>query len=219
MRGQPVVGRGRGGEQHRLDPRPSAASAQPARRVARPAPARRAAGRGRWRRRRRRRPASAAKRSWPVLDRVVVRHDDERDADVDLGAARRRSPAGVAPDLEGPPGRLLDGAAVHDRVGERDADLDGVGPGVGHGPHDVEPGRAEAAGHVRHEQLAARVPLRPQVASRGSFERLAEQLGHLLGVLVAPARQGDEHGRAGRDSPSRRPGHPGRGRGPAPGPG
>ena len=47
-------------------------------------------------------------------------------------------------ELERPLRRLLDRAAVHHRVGERDADLDGVGAGVGHGPHDVEPGAARA---------------------------------------------------------------------------
>ena len=62
-------------------------------------------------------------------------------------------PAGVAPCVERPLRRLLDGRAVHHRVGERDADLDGVGAGGGDRAHDVEPVVVEAAGDVRDEQL------------------------------------------------------------------
>src|SRR5581483_9254495 len=80
-------------------------------------------------------------------------------------------------DLDGPAGGLLDDPPVHHRVGERDPDLDGVGTGVGHRPHDVEPGRAEPAGHVGHEQLPALLPPGPEVSlqvhSSGSPRRSA----------------------------------------------
>ena len=68
-----------------------------------------------------------------------VDHADRRRAEVERALAR-----------------LLDRAAVHDRVGERDADLDRVGARVDDGAHDVAPLAAEPAGDVRDEQLAAR---------------------------------------------------------------
>src|SRR5262249_5708775 len=54
-------------------------------------------------------------------------------------------------------------APVHHRIGERDADLDGVGTGVDDGAHDVEPSRAQAAGDVGGEQRAARITFPTQV--------------------------------------------------------
>ena len=69
--------------------------------------------------------------------------------------------------------RLLDGGAVHHRIGERDADLDRVGAGVGDGPHDVEPPRAEPAGDVRDEQLAAGRASCAQVRFERTFERVS----------------------------------------------
>ena len=52
---------------------------------------------------------------------------------------------------------------VHHRIGERDADLDGVGAGGGDGAHDVEPTRTETAGDVRDQELAARLPTGAQM--------------------------------------------------------
>src|SRR5215211_7587979 len=86
-----------------------------------------------------------------VGDDVVIRHDDERDAHVELrgfGNDLRRRGAEIERALR----RLLDGAPVHDGVGERDADLDGVGARVGDRSHHVEPARTETAGDVRREQ-------------------------------------------------------------------
>ena len=62
-----------------------------------------------------------------VVDDVVVGHRRERDADVEAGRLvedRRWRRPGVECGLR----CLLDDRAVHHRVGERDADLDGVGP-------------------------------------------------------------------------------------------
>ena len=78
-----------------------------------------------------------------VLDRVVVRHHDERDVDVEAGEVRRDA-RGRRTDVQRALRRLLDRAAVHHRVRERDADLDRVGAGGGDRAHDVEPGRARA---------------------------------------------------------------------------
>ncbi len=94
-----------------------------------------------------------------VGDDVVVRHDQEGDAHFELsgfGDDLRRSGA----EIEGALRRLLDRASVHDGIGERDADLDGVGARVGNRSHHVEPARAETARDVRREQRA------PGVASR-----------------------------------------------------
>ena len=66
-------------------------------------------------------------------------------------------------EVEGSAGRLLDGEAVHHRVGERDADLDRVGAGLGDRPDDVEPSRTETTGDVRHEQLGPGVAAGAQV--------------------------------------------------------
>ena len=66
--------------------------------------------------------------------------------------------------------RLLDRAAVHDRVGERDADLDRVGARVDDRAHDVAPLAAEPAGDVRDEQLARRASRAARAgAPRGSL--------------------------------------------------
>src|SRR5207302_9104704 len=106
-----------------------------------------------------------------MLDGVVVGHDDQGDCDVNLGQVGDDVGRG-GPDLDGPARRLLDDAPVHYRVGERDADLDGVGAGVGHGPDHVEPGGAQPARHVRDQELAAGLPPGPEVRlevhSRGS---------------------------------------------------
>ena len=64
-----------------------------------------------------------------VRDEVVVRHHDQRHGRVELGellddADRCRA------EVERALRRFLDRAAVHDRVGERDADLDRVGAAV-----------------------------------------------------------------------------------------
>ena len=60
---------------------------------------------------------------------------------------------------------------VHHRVGERDADLDGVGTGIGHGPQRGEPPVVHPAGDVGDEQLAARSRAARSVASNGSRRR------------------------------------------------
>ena len=133
-----------------------------------------------------------------VEDEVVVGHRHQRHADVDAGVSEDAGRRGAA--VERALRRLLDGGAVHHRVGERDADLDGVGAGRGHGPHHVEPVGREAAGDVGHEQLAPGVTRRPQArAPQAAHRSQVEQLHHLLGVLVAPARQGDQHRRARRE--------------------
>ena len=107
-----------------------------------------------------------------VLHRVVIRHHDERDVDVELAPASATMPAGRRADVERPLRRLLDRAAVHHRIRERDADLDRVGAGRGDRAHDVEPAGAEPAGDVGDEQLVARVALAPAGAARASLERL-----------------------------------------------
>ena len=69
----------------------------------------------------------AANRVGPgVMDEVVVRHHGERDVDVErrhLVEDRRRRDTVLERVLR----RLLDDRAVHHRIGERDADLDGIG--------------------------------------------------------------------------------------------
>ena len=75
-----------------------------------------------------------------VVHDVVVRHRRQRDPDVEAGRLvedRRWRRAGI----EGGLRRLLDHRAVHHRVGERDADLDGVGAGRRGGAHGVDPAR------------------------------------------------------------------------------
>ena len=125
--------------------------------------------------------SAAAKRSVAhVADRVVVGH--HRPA----GRRRRASPTVVddarrrRAEVERALRRLLDRAAVHHRVGERDADLDRVGAGVGDRAHDVEPVRAEPAGDVRDEQLVpglapgrAGAPRATHVTSRSPVRRSA----------------------------------------------
>ena len=133
--------------------------------------ARRAGGRARSRRRRRpaRRRVRAALVSH-VRDEVVIRHHDRAaPATSMLGhrvdhADRRRA------EIERALARFLDRAAVHDRVGERDPDLDRVGARVDDGAHDVAPLAPEPAGDVRHEQLARpRRGALAQMRSRGSL--------------------------------------------------
>ncbi len=108
-----VVGRGGCGEQHRLDVVRIGGLGPPAELVEREVgqDRRRDAGVGE----RRREPAVAH-----VPDRVGVGHDDERDVDVEGGGVVDHA-RGRRPEVEGPPRRLLDGEAVHHRVGERDA--------------------------------------------------------------------------------------------------
>ncbi len=75
-----------------------------------------------------------------VVDDVVVGHRGDRDADVEVGGGvedRRWRRPGVEGDLR----RLLDHRAVDHRVGERDADLDGVGTGRRGGAHGIDPTR------------------------------------------------------------------------------
>ena len=100
-------------------------------------------------------------------------------------ARRRRRAASAAEDaqrggapVEGALRRLLDGGPVHHRVGERDADLDGVGAGGGHGPQRRRPSPSQPAGHVGHEQLAAGVAPRRR---RRCLERrsLADRAGSI----------------------------------------
>ena len=79
-------------------------------------------------------------------------------------ASTSRSAVRIAPRLvpwsSADLGGLLDRRAVHHRVGERDADLDGVGAGRREGPHDLGPVVAQPAGDVRDEELAAAVAAR-----------------------------------------------------------
>ena len=111
----------------------------------------------------------------------------------------------------------LDDGAVHRRVGERDADLDGVGTGVGHGPAGGRSSRAEPAGDVGDEQLAAAVSHRPQVRLEEPCDavdavtrsRSPGGSPHLRHVLVAAAREVDA-ARSGRRA-RRLPDHPGQG--------
>ncbi len=81
----------------------------------------------------------SAKRCRPDAEGdVVVGHDRQRDAGVDPGQLVEDAVGGGA-GLERLLAGRLDDRAVHDRVAERDADLDGVGPGIGDGPHDLGP--------------------------------------------------------------------------------
>src|SRR5262245_4176814 len=89
-----------------------------------------------------------------VQHEVVVGHDDERRRDVDL-AERVDDPDGRRAEVERTLTRFLDGPTVHDRIGERDSDLDCVRAGIHDGANDVAPLASEPAGDVRHEQLAA----------------------------------------------------------------
>ena len=79
-----------------------------------------------------------------VEHEVEVGHDHERDAGVDVAQLRRGSRSRLAPWRQRHLRRLLDRGAVHHRVGERDADLDGVGAGVGEGPDAPRASRRRA---------------------------------------------------------------------------
>src|SRR5262249_36532278 len=72
--------------------------------------------------------------------------------------------------------RFLDRLAVHDRIRERDADLDRVGAACHAGPHDFDPVLAETAGDVGHQQLATAVAA------------LAEMLLHIHDSTAPPSR-------------------------------
>src|SRR5947209_13449239 len=87
---------------------------------------------------------------------VVIGHDDERDARVAL-AQRGHDRPGRGPLRQRTRRCLLDDRPVHHRVGERDADLDGVGPRSGDGRHHLTPVGTETAGDVGHEELAPSV--------------------------------------------------------------
>ena len=185
---EPLVGRRRRGEQHGLDARGVGRVAPAVELVEREVGDDRAVDAG-----------VGERRGEPlvpgVVHGVVVRHHDERDVDVErrgLGDDPRRRRA----ELERALRRLLDRRPVHHRIGERDADLDRVGAGVGDRAHDVEPLVAEPAGDVGHEQLAPRVAAGAQVRLEvhGDASR-RESLGDLRRVLVAPARERDEHRR------------------------
>ena len=141
-------------------------------------------------------PALLERRGEPLVahvrDEVVVGHHRERNAHVELARLVDHR-GGRGAEIERALARLLDGLAVHDRVGERDADLDGVGAGSPRTrAHDLDPVLAEAAGDVRDEQLAPRVAS----GSRRCFSRitwLAQTFHDLLRVLVAAAREREQH--------------------------
>ena len=183
--------------------------------------ARRAGGRARSRRRRPTRRAAARTARGPCGGPGCNRSSPRSGRRRRGRRARRRSPAGVAPMSSA---RCDASWIVRPSItGSENGmpDLDRVGAGGGDGPDDVEPAAAEPAGHVRDEQLVAGVARRARsVRSRGSRERLAgEHLGHLVRVLVAPARQRDQHRRALRDPLARPPGRASRSRGRARAPG
>ena len=97
-----------------------------------------------------------------VAHRVGVGHHHERHVDLELRGVADDARGGRT-EVERAPRCLLDGETVHHRIGERDADLDGVGTGGGDGPHDVEPTGTETTGDIGDQELAARLPAGAQM--------------------------------------------------------
>src|SRR5262245_58219984 len=118
-----------------------------------------------------------------AVDRVVVGHHHQGDAAGLDGTEGADDALGGGARRQGSLGGLLDGGAVDHRVGERDAELDGIGPGGGTRFDRTLPAR-QAAGHVGHQQLAAGVPELPQ--ARLQPAHLAEH-GHARSAPGAPA--------------------------------
>ncbi len=93
---------------------------------------------------------------------VVIGHGHQGNSDVgtpEVGHDRlRRCACG-----EGNGRRLLNGWTVHRRIGERNADLDGIGAGVGESSDVVDPTGGQPASYIRDQQLASAVTLGPKV--------------------------------------------------------
>ena len=150
-------------------------------------------------------------------DRVGVAEDDDRRRDRRRArrSIERERRAQAAAGRQRPLGRALDHRAVGQRIRERHADLEDVGAGAIERLQDL--GRARqvgiAGGHVGDEpgccsparSRAKRSSIRDRRVSRASARPGRKLLLHRVHVLVAAARQVDEHDR-------RR----GRARGPAP---
>ena len=134
---------------------------------------------------------------------VVVRHHRERDPDVEPTAPRRGSTAAWHR-LERACDACWIDRAVHHRIGERDADLDGVGAVRRARPDGFLPSRI-AAGDVRHQAACdpvrlARNSIRAVPSADGRHPRMSIICDD---VLVAPTGQVEQHGLALQSSEPR----------------
>ena len=105
----------------------------------------------------------------------------------------------LAPRRQRRVGGLLDGDAVQHGVGEGQADLDGVGAGVGERAQVVRPAGRDPPGDVRHEQAAAAAA---RGVRSGASRDWSQQLLQRGDVLVAPAGERHQDGRPAGISPA-----------------